>query len=184
MFDDSDLTAADKCSKVRPLLCWLNERWLLYSPTKKHLFIDESMVPYYGRHGTKEHSRDKPVRFGYKLWSIATSAGYMLQCEPSQGKSTGNLIPKLGIRGSVIVDRSAKLPRNKKYFLYFDNLFTSLKLMDYPQKMTFWQSALSDRIELKMHLSETTKVQQAGTWVHRLHSRLYDWHTSCTTTAL
>ena len=83
--DNLELNAIDTFSKIRPLLCWLNERWLLLSPTKKHLSTDKSMVPYYGRHDTKQHIHGKPIRFGYKLWSRTASAGYMLQCEPLPG---------------------------------------------------------------------------------------------------
>ena len=29
--------------------------------------IDEIMVPYYGRHSSKQYIRGKPIRFGYKV---------------------------------------------------------------------------------------------------------------------
>ena len=57
---------SDRLSKLRPLLT------LLESPFKKHggiggnLSIDESMIPYYGKHYAKQFIRGKPIRFGFK----------------------------------------------------------------------------------------------------------------------
>jgi len=56
----------------------LNERWLLYAPGDGNLSIDEAMIPYYGRHGAKQHLHGKPIRFGFKVWSLTTSGGYMV----------------------------------------------------------------------------------------------------------
>jgi DNA excision repair protein ERCC-6 len=129
--DNSQLEENDKFAKVRPLLRNLNERWLSFAPPETHLSIDESMIPYYGRHSAKQHIHGKPIRFGYKMWSMATTTGYLLQCEPYQGASTGNTVPDLGLGGSVISDLISELPSSIKYHLYFDNFFTSMKLMDY-----------------------------------------------------
>jgi hypothetical protein len=129
--DNDQLLATDKFSKVRPLLSLLNERWLLFRPPECHLSIDESMIPYYGRHGAKQHMHGKPIRFGFKVWLLATSSGYLIQGEPYQGASTGCTISHLGLGGLVVVDLVSELPRHQKYFLYFDNLFTSLPLPDH-----------------------------------------------------
>ena len=129
--DNSSLPENDRFGKVRPLLSQLNERWLLYAPNESKLSIDESMVPYYSRHGAKQHLHGMPIRFGFKIWSLTTVSGYMLQCEPYQGASTGNTKPELGLGGSVVVDLISELPRDRKYMMYFDNFFTSLRLMDY-----------------------------------------------------
>ena len=128
--DNSRLQANDRFAKVRPLLASLNERWLLFKSTACHLSIDETMIPYFGKHGCKQHIHGKPIRFGYKMWSLASSDGYLLQGEPYQGASTSCDIPGLGMGGSVVMDLVSELPRDHKYSLYFDNLFTSLPLLD------------------------------------------------------
>ena len=129
--DNSALKPGDKFAKVRPLLVMLYERWLTFCPDEKNLSIDESMIPYYGRHGAKQHIHGKPIRFGFKMWSLTTYNSYIIQADPYQGASTGNTIPELGLGESVVVDLISELPSNKKYYLYFDNLFTSLKLLDW-----------------------------------------------------
>ena len=42
-------------------------------PYRQELSVDESMVPYYGRHSTKQHFRGKPIRFGYKVWILCAT---------------------------------------------------------------------------------------------------------------
>jgi len=128
--ENSRLQQNDRFAKVRPLLASLNERWLLFKPSACHLSIDETMIPYFGKHGCKQHIHGKPIRFGYKMWSLASSDGYLLQGEQYQGASTDCDIPGLGLGGSVVMNLVIELSRDHKYCLYFDNLFASLPLLD------------------------------------------------------
>ncbi|KAK0057933.1 PiggyBac transposable element-derived protein 3 [Biomphalaria pfeifferi] len=128
--DNENLPEGDRFGKVRTMLTMLNERWMLYRPQNKELSIDELMIPYFGRHGAKQHIHGKPIRFGFKMWALTTSTAYLIQAVPYQGASTGKTIPELGMGGSVVMDLISELPRSTKYNLYFDNLFTSLSLMD------------------------------------------------------
>ncbi|KAL0818791.1 hypothetical protein ABMA28_008118 [Loxostege sticticalis] len=111
-----------------------NKGWIKYYPGDKNLSIDESMIPYYGKHGTKQHIHGKPIRFGYKNWSICTRLGYLIYGELYQGASTGNTHPELGVGATVVLDLISKLPQGS-YSFYFDNFFTSLPLLDELQKM-------------------------------------------------
>lgn len=54
---------------------------------EEHLYVDESMIPYYGRHYAKQFIRGKPIRFGFKNWAICSSTGYMIAFEIYTGKS-------------------------------------------------------------------------------------------------
>ncbi|XP_022814430.1 piggyBac transposable element-derived protein 3-like [Spodoptera litura] len=128
--DNSSLPPDDKFGKVRPLWDMMNERWLKFFPGDKHLSIDESMVPYFGKHGTKQHIHGKPIRFGYKIWSLCTRLGYLIYGEPYQGAKTGNTNPNLGVGGSVVTNLISKLPATDHYSFYTDNFFTSLRLLD------------------------------------------------------
>ncbi|KAH9639529.1 hypothetical protein HF086_007735 [Spodoptera exigua] len=118
--DNNNLDPSDKFAKVRPLWKLLNARWVKYYPGDKNLSIDESMIPYYGKHGTKQHIHGKPIRFGYKSWSICTRLGYLIYGELYQGASTGNTHPELGVGASVVLDLISKLPQGS-YSFYFDN---------------------------------------------------------------
>ncbi|CAB3242110.1 unnamed protein product [Arctia plantaginis] len=64
--DNIALPENDKMAKVRPLIDMLNAKFLQYTPIEKQISIDESMVPYYDRHGCKQHIKGKPIRLGFK----------------------------------------------------------------------------------------------------------------------
>ncbi|GBL86447.1 hypothetical protein AVEN_164603-1 [Araneus ventricosus] len=42
----------------------------------ENLTISERMVRYFGRHSCKMYMKNKPVKFGYKLWMLTSSNGY------------------------------------------------------------------------------------------------------------
>lgn len=54
---------------------------------EQHLSYDESMIAYFGRHGCKQFIKGKPMRFGYKVWSLCTPAGYLINFEIYQGQN-------------------------------------------------------------------------------------------------
>jgi len=104
--DNLRLDSSDRFAKVRPLYNMLNERCLTFRPIDQYMSVDETMVPYFGRHPTKQFIRSKPVRFGYKLWSLATSGGYVIQFEPYGGGAKEKSQKQLdfGLDGSVVLD--------------------------------------------------------------------------------
>ena len=130
--DNLHLDSSDRFTKVRPLFTLLNERCLMFYPYEQHLSIDETMVPYFGRHPTKQFMRSKPVRFGYKLWCLATAGGYVIQFEPYAGaKNKSADKAEFGLGGSVVLDLLSELPPSMPYHVTFDNFFTSVKLVEH-----------------------------------------------------
>ncbi|GBP57432.1 PiggyBac transposable element-derived protein 3 [Eumeta japonica] len=89
----TSLPANDKFAKVREYFTKLNVNFTanFTKAGSSHISIDETIVPYFGRHGTKQHIHGKPIRFGYKLWSAATRHGYLVNFEPYQGASGPSL---------------------------------------------------------------------------------------------
>lgn len=83
--DNASLPTDDRMGKVRPFYSMINERCLIFFPTTQNLSIDESMIPYYGHHGSKQRIQSKPIRVGYKQWVMASPDGYVIQFEPYQG---------------------------------------------------------------------------------------------------
>lgn len=78
---DNTKITDDPFFKVRPIFSELNHSYKIM-PFQEWLSVDESMIPYYGRHGCKEFIKGKPIRFGYKVWSLASSSGYMASPHP------------------------------------------------------------------------------------------------------
>jgi hypothetical protein len=92
--------------------------------------IDEIMIPYYGRHSTKQFIYGKPIRFGYKVWALCASDGSGVYFEPYCGADTNISDAGLGQGPNVVLDlcEKANLPPGSE--TYFDNLFTSFPLLD------------------------------------------------------
>ena len=128
--DNNALNSSDEFVKVRPLFNVINEQCISnYQPTQ-HVNVDESMVPYLGKHGVKQHIHRKPIKCGSTLWVMATPLGYCIQFHPYAGKDSilheyENLGLDLG--ASVVTNLVCKLSviQTSNYHVAMDNYFTS-----------------------------------------------------------
>lgn len=133
--DNTDLNPNDKLSKVRPLIDIMNEKFIQYAPVGSAMSIDESMIPYFGRHSCKMYMIGKPIRFGFKAWVLATPNGYFTHFDIYQGK---NGIVEVGYEqyglGEQVVMKNADVLRTNfpdlKFSLFFDNFFTTKSLVN------------------------------------------------------
>lgn len=126
--DNSNLDPSDKLTKIRNFYSLLNEKCLLYFPAGRELAVDESMIPYFGHHSSKQFIKGKPIRFGFKLWTLADPLGYVVQFEPYAGARGNGTYGPLGLGGTVVKDLLSELPK-RPYHVVFDNYFTSLPLL-------------------------------------------------------
>ena len=117
----------DKLYKIRPLLKMLSKTYLKsYRPTKMQ--IDESMIRFKGRLSIKQYRPLKSIKQGYKVWIRANSNGYISQSEiytAKVGQTTENCL------GSRVVKTLTTDLFGKFHEVYFDNYFTSLRMMHY-----------------------------------------------------
>lgn len=87
--------------------------------------------------------RNKPIRFGYKVWCVNTVPGYLVNFEVYQGIS--RIVPTkyehiFGKPSAVLVKLMDELPEDKSklpFRLYFDNLFTNFYLLKYFQEIGY-----------------------------------------------
>ncbi|XP_069699424.1 piggyBac transposable element-derived protein 3-like isoform X2 [Periplaneta americana] len=132
--ENDKLNKEDRFAKVRPLYDALNDKFLQYAPHEENHVIDESMVPYYGRHGLKQFIRGKPIRYGYKIWVGATSKGYTIWKDPCQGKSTtvNPTYKDFGLGAAIVLQYCDILTSAGifPYHLYFNNFFGGLPLLE------------------------------------------------------
>ncbi|KAB0805176.1 hypothetical protein PPYR_02146 [Photinus pyralis] len=132
--DNTHLDLHNKFSKINPLLNHLSQKFIEHAPLQENHSVDEFMIPYFGRHGSKQFIRGKPIRWGYKFWMATTTKGYIEWFEPYQGSST-NLDERykdLGLGTSVVLSFVDKLVSEKgrlPFHLYFDNFFSSWDLL-------------------------------------------------------
>lgn len=124
--DNTRLNPGDKFAKVSPLISLINERFLKLSEVQQNISVDESMVPYYGRHGAKQFIRGKPIRFGYKMWCVCQTNGYLLQFYPYGGKDVTR--PRnVGLGEHVVEQLVGKLPP-APYRIFADRFFSTFSL--------------------------------------------------------
>ena len=110
----------DRLAKVRPVLDSVRTNFrYLYMPNRENA-IDVAMVKFYGRSCLKQYVIMKPVRRGFKVWVRADCInGYICDFAVYTGKE-----------GVVEKDLGGKVVRAVSYDIYFDNCFTSVKLLE------------------------------------------------------
>ena len=123
------MKTTDSYYKIRPLFREINQCFKIFL-LPSDISIDETMIKYYGKHGTKQFIRGKPIRFGFKLFSLASPAGYLYHAEPYCGSDTQLSEVSFGLGGNSVLSlvQACHVPAGSK--LYFDNWFTSLSLLD------------------------------------------------------
>lgn len=126
--EKNSMNQDDRGFKIRPLMDMLNESFRKFGVFREELSVDEMLVRYFGHHPLKQFIKGKPIRFGYKMWSLCGSDGYCYKFQLYCGKETG---PKkdlpLGTR--VVTEMLEAVDTPTDHSIYFDNLFTSRQLM-------------------------------------------------------
>ena len=99
----------------------------LYQP-RQHVAIDERMVKSRHRSGFRQFIKDKPTRWGIKLWVLADSSnGYTIDFNIYIGRAAGQDVSEHGL-GYDVVMRLMSPYFNRGYHLFVDNFYSSLIL--------------------------------------------------------
>ena len=123
--DPANEPAGDKLHEVNSLLEFFKSRCKeLYQP-RQNVAIDERMVKSRHRSGIKQFNKDKPTRWGIKLWVLADSSnGYTIDFNVYIGKVVGQEVSAKGL-GYDVVMRLMNPYFDQGYHLYVDNFYTS-----------------------------------------------------------
>ncbi|XP_040071110.1 piggyBac transposable element-derived protein 4-like [Ixodes scapularis] len=118
----------DRLAKVRPLLDALNTSFQSeYTQSVDHA-VDECMIRFKGGSSIKQFQPTKSIKREYKVWARADSkSGYLLRFEVYEGKNAKR--PANNTLGEhVVLSLSEGMEPGSQ--LYFDNYFTSTRLME------------------------------------------------------
>lgn len=116
----------DRAAKVRPFFDSINKQLTQFGIFAVDLSVDEQMVPYFGKHGAKMFMHNKPVKFGYKFWVIASSNGYPFSLQMYLGKNEDRGNETLG---TFVVNKLLTVVNNMGcHTVTFDNFFSSYDL--------------------------------------------------------
>jgi hypothetical protein len=173
MNDNSAIDKNDRLYKLRPIITELNQNFR-YHGGLEHLSIDDSMIPYCGKHYAKQFIRGKPVRFGFKNWALCHSTGYMIAFDIYVGKNA-DTVKKFGIGGDVLISlmKSANIPSHAGYKLYFDNYFSSLNLFQHLAEEGYCAAATIQENIIKKCLCKAPNK-----WLSNREGGSYDFQTS------
>lgn len=137
----------DRAYKVRPLMDSINNSFKEFIPQSDEYSIDESMIKYFGRHPAKQFIRSKPIRFGFKMWTLCSSTGACHRFDLYLGASSYPKSPD-GLGASVVLELSKDICQGCS--IYFDNYFTGITLLQATEiSRQLEQSRGIDFVELK-----------------------------------
>jgi DNA excision repair protein ERCC-6 len=103
-----------------------------FVPNETYFSFDESMVPYFSRHGCKQYNVGNPIGYGYTFWCGTTRLGYISWFQPYQDETPDPKHEEYGVGASVVLQFSEALTEAHpgQYHFVFDNFFTSFTLLD------------------------------------------------------
>lgn len=159
--DNTVIDKEDRLYKLRPLITHLNQNFQKHGGLKENISIDESMIPYYGRHYAKQYIKGKPIRFGFKNWALCNNDGYLVSFDIYTGKSNKENV--FGIGGDTVLSliMASKIPPNQGYKLFFDNYFSSVSLFRHLTQLGYCATGTirDNRVE-KCPLTEKSKMEK------------------------
>nr|XP_023668316.1 piggyBac transposable element-derived protein 4-like [Paramormyrops kingsleyae] len=117
----------DPLFRLRPLRDDIIMSCKAYYHPHQNITIDERMVASKGRHRMKQYMKDKPTKWGFKLFALADSqTGYTFDFSVYQGKQ---LAPSgKGLSFDSVVNLLPVSFLGTGYRLYVDNFYTSTAL--------------------------------------------------------
>ena len=118
----------DKLYKVRSFINNVRANFLSNYDPHREQAIDEAMIKYKGRTTLKQYMPMKPIKRGIKMWCRADSKnGYLCDFDIYTGKQEQGIQYGLGYS---VVTRLCKSIKGHWYAVFFDNFFTSYKLIE------------------------------------------------------
>ena len=126
-----DVSHGDKFHKIRYILDTVRQSFKDEYIPHKEVTVDEAMVPFKGRLCFKQFMKDKPVKFGIKLWVCADAVtAYCYNLEVYTGKHGGQINKLMGLSARVLIGLTKPI-HNFGHIVFTDNFYTSPVLAKY-----------------------------------------------------
>ena len=86
------------------------------------------MISFNGRSPLKQYMKDKPNKWGFKMWKLVDSiSGYLYAFDIYTGKGEER---EVGLGEHVVLQMAEHLQLGQPWMLFFDNFFSSIPLID------------------------------------------------------
>lgn len=113
----------DRAYKIRPVMDHLNSSFQKAINNTKIQSVDEHMIKFKGHNIMKQYIRNKPIRWGFKMWCRTDAkTGYLFEFDLYTGKKS--LQTEYGLGESVVLQLT-KAIEGLGCEVYFDNFFNS-----------------------------------------------------------
>jgi len=111
----------DRLFKVRPLLDLVTAQFSAQYTLHQPVTIDEAMIPYKGRLTFKQYMKNKPTKWGIKVFVLSDATnGYVYRLQIYTGKSLESSVD-VGLCSRVLLDLMTGLEGHR---LFTDNYYT------------------------------------------------------------
>ena len=153
----------DRLYKVAFVINHLKRRFAEEFTPHQEVAVDECMIPFRGRLSFKQYHRDKPIKWGMKVWMLADSkTGYNYSFDMYVGCDEDlEDLQRIG-KVSVVVLKLAKGLYGQGYHLYFDRFYTSPHLLHWLRlvDLSGCGTVMTNRIGFPKDLKVTGKGTQ------------------------
>jgi hypothetical protein len=126
-----------RSGKVRNVLSYLDKKFREYYVPENKVSVDESTVGFKGKVSFKVYNKDKPTRWGMKVFVLSESkTGYICAMEPYFGKSTTDRMDRqdLGVTSRIVLHLVSKLKQTygdvEGLHVFTDRFYTNLDLAE------------------------------------------------------
>jgi len=118
----------DRLRKLLPLIAHIKNKCSDYYQPLQQLSVDERMVKSKARSHLIQYMRNKPTKWGFKLWVVADPSGYTLDFNVYTGKESDGK-REHGLAYDVVMKLIGPFCF-QGYHVYIDNFYTSAKLLN------------------------------------------------------
>lgn len=161
-----------RSGKVRRVVSYLDKKYRQYYVPQHKVSVDESTVAFKGRVCFKMYNKDKPIKWGIRIWVLSESdTGYICALEPYLGKATTNSMTRqdLGVTSRVVLHLVEKLENDygtvEGLHVFTDRLYTNLDLASalHEKKVHITGTIVRNRKGLPPQVRASKKVKRSNT---------------------
>lgn len=123
----------DRLWKVRDIYDCIRRR-CQELPLETNLCVDEQIVPFKGQLNVKQYIKNKPKKWGVKIYVMAGQSGTIYDFLIYQGSTTeiNPVYKHYGSAAGVVMQLTERI-RDRNHGLYFDNYFSNYHLFQFLQ---------------------------------------------------
>ena len=115
-----DHPAHDRAFKVRWLIDYLNERFLSSMEPEVEQSVDEHMIKYKDRSIMRQHIKNKPIKWGFRMWyRYVPKISYLYESDIYTGRKETT---EFALGESIVLQLTEKL-NGSFCCIFFDNFF-------------------------------------------------------------